>query len=80
MHENVGDRDRALRWVAGPALMGLGLTVLGARSGRPLGLAATVAGALLVESAITRVCPANAALGIDTRAWDRPSPGRRLPA
>jgi uncharacterized membrane protein len=80
MRENVGDRDRAMRWVAGPALMGLGLTVLGARTGRPLGIAATVAGALVVESAITRVCPVNAALGIDSRDWDRRTPARRLRA
>lgn len=75
MHENVGDRDRMLRSIAGPAMMGLGLTVLGARQGRPLGLLATVAGALIVESAITRVCPLNAAIGIDTREHD----GRALP-
>jgi hypothetical protein len=34
MRENVGNFDRSLRAVAGPALMGLGYTRLGGRYGR----------------------------------------------
>ncbi|WP_437931232.1 DUF2892 domain-containing protein [Sorangium sp. So ce291] len=67
MQENVGTLDRTARLVAGPLLMGLGATALGGLRGRPGGLVALVAGALIVESAITRVCPVNRLLGVDTR-------------
>ena len=67
MRENVGGADRARRSVAGPALVALGLTRLGAREGRLPGLLALVLGALTTETAITRVCPLNAVLGLDTR-------------
>lgn len=65
MQENVGDTDRLLRIGIGASLATLG--VLRLRSGR-LGPALLFAsGALLLESAITRVCPLNSLLGIDTR-------------
>jgi len=67
MKENVGSADRMVRSLVGPGLMALGYSRLGGRQGRMAGIAAMVAGALVVESAITRVCPLNAALGIDTR-------------
>jgi hypothetical protein len=67
MHENVGTMDRTARFVAGPLLMGLGATALGGRRGRTSGLVALVAGALVLESAVTRVCPLNRLLGLDTR-------------
>lgn len=67
MKENVGTADRIVRSVAGPALIAAGYARLGGRHGQPAGLAAMMAGALVVESAVTRVCPLNAALGIDTR-------------
>jgi hypothetical protein len=67
MKENVGRTDQLLRAAAGPALMLLGYTRLEGRRGRALGLAALVGGALVVESAITRTCPLNALLGLDTR-------------
>jgi len=67
MQENVGNADRSVRFILGPSLMGLGLTALGARQGRSAGLASIVTGALILESAITRVCPVNFLLGIDTR-------------
>jgi hypothetical protein len=63
MKENVGGRDRSLRFVAGPSLAVDALGRLGARRGRLLGLGALVVGALLTETAITRVCPVNAVLG-----------------
>jgi hypothetical protein len=67
MEENVGTTDRMLRAVAGPALIAIGYSKFDGRHGRAAGLAAMIAGALVIESAITRVCPLNAALGIDTR-------------
>ncbi len=66
MRENVGGADRAFRAVAGPALIVFGLTKLGGSRGAPLGLLALVGGALLAETAVTRVCPVNEALGVDT--------------
>jgi hypothetical protein len=67
VQENVGGNDLTIRWLLGPALLLLGLTALGARRGRPGGLLALVAGTSVVESAITRTCPLNHVLGIDTR-------------
>lgn len=70
MQENVGNTDRTIRSIVGPALIGLGYTALGGNKGRPGGLATMLLGTLIIESAITRVCPANALLGIDTREHD----------
>jgi hypothetical protein len=67
MQENVGTTDRVIRAVAGPALIVSAFSRFGAARGRTAGLAALVAGALIVESAITRVCPVSAMVGIDTR-------------
>jgi hypothetical protein len=67
MKENVGTADRVARALVGPALMRLGYARLGGHYGRVAGLAAMISGALIIESAITRVCPLNALLGIDTR-------------
>lgn len=67
MHENVGHLDRALRAALGGALIMVGLTALGALEGRIPGLVAVIAGVLSIESAITRVCPTNYAVGISTQ-------------
>jgi hypothetical protein len=67
MKENVGSLDRAVRFVAGPALMALALTRWGAREGRPRGLLLLTVGALVTQDAITKVCPVNGLLGRDTR-------------
>jgi hypothetical protein len=67
MQENVGTTDRLLRSFAGPALLAYGIARLGGIRREPYGIAALVGGALILESAITRVCPLNALLGIDTR-------------
>lgn len=67
MQENVGNADRLWRIGIGASLATVGLLRL--RSGR-LGPALLFAsGALLLESAITRVCPINSLLGIDTRRF-----------
>ena len=70
MRENVGSIDRAVRFVAGPSLMALALTRWGALAGKPSGLFMLVWGALATESAITKVCPINHLLGIDSRRAD----------
>jgi uncharacterized membrane protein len=64
MLENVGKNDRWLR-----AAIGSSLVLTGIWRTRRGGLAPALAlgaGALLLETAITRVCPLNAWLGIDT--------------
>ncbi len=68
MQENVGRIDRIVRFLVGPALAGVGYTRLGGSRGNPIGLAAMLAGTLLVDSAVTRVCPMNALLHLDTRS------------
>ena len=67
MKENVGTEDRIARSLLGPGLMAIGYTSLGGSKGRTAGLAAMIFGALLTESAITKVCPINALLGINTQ-------------
>lgn len=67
MKENVGTEDRIVRSLAGPALFGIGYTRLKGRNGKAAGLATMLFGALLIESAITKVCPLNAMLGINTQ-------------
>jgi Protein of unknown function (DUF2892) len=66
MRENVGRIDRMVRSVLGSSLFILGLYERRERPG--LGIASAVAGAFLLESAITRVCPLNAAFRFDTRS------------
>ncbi|HEU0012697.1 MAG TPA: DUF2892 domain-containing protein [Longimicrobium sp.] len=71
MRENVGGADRTVRMVAGPALLALGFTRWGGGAGRLAGLLAMLGGALITETAITRVCPLNEALGVDTAGMPR---------
>lgn len=66
MQENVGGAELVVRSVAGPGLLLAGLTVLGARQGRPLGLGALVWGAMVTETAMTRTCSVNGFLGRST--------------
>jgi hypothetical protein len=67
LKENVGRTDQAIRAVVGPGLVIAGLTLLEGKRGRPLGLAAMLGGAMISETALTRTCPLNGLLGIDTR-------------
>ena len=67
MKENVGRIDRGIRFVVAPALAAFGYFKLGGDEGRLAGLAAIVAGTGLLHSAVTRVCPMNWLLHIDTR-------------
>ncbi len=67
MEENVGRRDRIVRALAGPLMMVFGYYRMDGRRGKRGGLATMIAGAMVVESAVTRTCPLNALLGIDTR-------------
>ncbi len=66
MRENVGGMDRTMRLAVGPGLLALGYTALGGSRGRLPGLLAMIAGALVTETGITRVCPVNEAIGLDT--------------
>lgn len=72
MKENVGRIDQAMRAIAGPSLAVLGYSRLGGHRGDAAGLALMIMGALIAGTAVTRVCPLNAALGIDTHAHTRP--------
>lgn len=65
MKENVGHADRMVRLVLGPALMGIGVGMMG--RGGLTGVVTLVAGVLVLESGITRTCPLNHLAGIDTR-------------
>lgn len=76
MEENVGKKDRMIRSIVGPALITFGYAVLGGKKGHIGGLASIIAGTLITESAITKVCPVNEFFGIDTR--EKHSPFSRI--
>ncbi len=67
MKENVGTTDRIIRSIAGPALFVTGYTKWGGNKGKTGGLVAMFLGFALIETAITRVCPLNELVGLDTR-------------
>jgi uncharacterized membrane protein len=72
MKENVGSNDRTLRSIVGPALILIGYTFMGGYRGRLKGLLTMMAGTAVADSAITRVCPLSAVLGIDSRdPWEQ---------
>ena len=71
MRENVGRADQTLRSFVGPFLLYAGYDLLNGKRGTIGGIAAMVFGALITESAITKTCPLNALLGIDTRRKTR---------
>jgi hypothetical protein len=77
MKENVGKKDQLIRSLIGPGLMVLGYFFLKGKKGNLGGLTSIVAGTLISESAITRVCPVNEFFGIDTREKKK-SPVKRL--
>jgi hypothetical protein len=66
VRENVGGMDRAWRALVGPGLLALGYARWGGREGTLGGLLAMLSGVLITETAITRVCPLNEVLTIDT--------------
>jgi hypothetical protein len=61
---NVGGADRALRAVAGTLLLAAALS--GSTSGSTRAVLLAISG-IALATALTRFCPLNAALGIDTR-------------
>lgn len=67
MKENVGKKDQLVRSLLGPALLVGGYFLLKGKKGNLGGLGSMIAGTLIAESAITRVCPVNEFFGIDTR-------------
>jgi hypothetical protein len=79
MQENIGRLDRIVRSVVGPALAGLGYMHLRRgymqsrlanrrRGNLVLGALGVALGAIITETAVTRVCPFNALFGLDTRS------------
>ncbi|MBE0596891.1 MAG: DUF2892 domain-containing protein, partial [Desulfuromonadales bacterium] len=66
MKENVGRTDQVMRAVIGPLLLGAGYAWLGGKEGKAGGLMTMIAGALVAETALTKTCPLNQVLGIDT--------------
>lgn len=64
MRENVGKQDQLFRAVSGPLLMLYGYRHRDSFGG----LLTLLAGAALTQTAVSRVCPVNALLGIDTTA------------
>lgn len=73
MKENIGKEERMIRSIAGPALIGLGLIALGGHKGKIGGLLSMIAGTLITETAITKVCPVNHFFGVDTRKTKSPA-------
>jgi hypothetical protein len=73
MKRNVGGYDRIARLVVGPVLFVVGAATLAGvvtpaagTLGLALGALAVVVGAVLAATAITRTCPLNSVLGVDT--------------
>jgi CBS domain-containing protein len=76
MRENVGRRERVVRGFVGAALVTQGISGLRGRGARWSAVAALVAGGLVLQTVVTRVCPWNELL---RRARPRAgTPGRRL--
>ncbi|RDV12972.1 DUF2892 domain-containing protein [Pontibacter diazotrophicus] len=72
MKKNIGTEERIFRSLVGSALIVIGFTWLRRRKGRTAGLDPAVLGAILTGTAITKFCPLNALLGIDTRRKRHP--------
>jgi hypothetical protein len=73
MEKNVGGFDRNARLVVGPILLLLGVAVLGdlvtvvaGTTGLAIGVVAALVGAVLLVTGLSRTCPLNSVLGIDT--------------
>lgn len=65
MKRNVGGADRAVRWIVGIALLALAFFTDMANGWQ---LLAFLAGAAAVLTALSRYCPLNATLRVDTSA------------
>lgn len=66
MKENVGGPERLLRAGISPALIAWGWVVLGPAGRKSGPVALMITGALVAETAVTKVCPVSAVFGIDT--------------
>jgi hypothetical protein len=66
MRENVGGAERALRATIGPALVAWGWLVLAPARHKSGPVVLMLTGALVTETAVTKVCPVSAVFGIDT--------------
>lgn len=65
MQQNVGGTDRAARLIAGTALLGGGIFAASDPRWRTAMLAGS---AIALGTAVTRYCPANEMLGVDSTA------------
>lgn len=82
MQKNVGGFDRRARFVLGPVLAIVGIaalagaiTLAAGTLGVALAAIALVVGAILTVTAVTRTCPMNSLLGVDTyRGEAEPDP------
>lgn len=71
MQENIGRVDQVIRGLVGATFLALGYKVFGAQRGKVGGLISMIAGALVTESALTRVSFFNRLFRIDSRKLDR---------
>jgi hypothetical protein len=71
MQENIGRVDQIARGLIGATFITLGYVVFGAPRGKIGGLLSMIAGALVAESALTRVSLVNRLFRIDSRKLDR---------
>lgn len=67
MKENVGKEDQIVRTIVGISLLPLGYKKWGGENGNLIGIGVMMFGVLLLESAVTKVCPLNKALGVNTK-------------
>jgi len=65
--KNLGRLDRALRFVAGAALIPIGLFLLGGWKGNPTGLLVAVLALIPLVTGLIGFCPAYVPFGISTR-------------
>ncbi len=74
LKKNMGPLDRAVRFIAGLALMAVGLFLLGGLHGDWLGIAVTVVALVPIATAATGICPGYAPFGISTRRREHGPP------
>lgn len=63
---NMGKTDRALRFLAGAAALGIGIGALGALHGQALGVVVAALGVVLLLTSAVGFCPAYVPIGLST--------------
>lgn len=79
LKRNMGGLDRTLRFVAGVALMPIGLFALGGWQGHLLGALVAVAALMMLVTSLTGFCPGYVPLGISTIGRKRNPASSELP-